>query len=108
MKGEMIMKYVNQLTDEEITELFKMFMAEDEEFISLEITRYENEIALEGKVEFPDDEEPGEMIEVEDSYDLTDYYVRVYTHSGNVTKRFREYMYKKFGNEYAKEYLLEH
>ena len=100
------MKYANRLTDEELTEIFKLFMADDEEFVSVDIDRYDYEINLEGIVRFPDDDEPGEMLEVEDSYELTDFNVKVYTHSGNVTKRYREYMYNKFGEEYAKDFLL--
>ena len=100
------MKYISKLTDDELTEIFKSFMADDEEFVSLEITRFDNDISLEGVVKIPDDEMPNEMIEVEDSYELTDFNVGVYSHSGDVTKRYREYMYNKFGNEYAKDYLL--
>ena len=100
------MKYADKLTDTELKEVFQSFMAGDEEFVSLEITRFDNDISLEGVVKFQDDEMPDEMIEVEDSYELTDFNVRVYSHSGDVTKRYREYMYNKFGNEYAKDYLL--
>jgi hypothetical protein len=100
------MKYVDKLTDEELTDIFKSFMTPDEELVSLEITRFDNDIDLIGIVRFPDDEEPGEMIEVEDNYELTDYNVRVYTHSGNMTKRYREFMFRKFGNQYAKDYLF--
>ena len=100
------MKYINKLNDEELTELFKLFMATDEEFVSLEIDRYDFFISLNGIVRIPDDENDGDMIAVEDNYDISDYNVKVYSHSGNVTKDYRKYMYKKFGYKYAKDYLL--
>ena len=90
----------------ELTELFNLFMATDEEFVSLEIERYDFCISLNGVVKIPDDENVGDMVELEDNYDLSDYNVKVYTHSGDVTKEYRKYMYKKFGYKYAKDYLL--
>jgi hypothetical protein len=102
------MKYVTQLSDEELTEIYKMFMGEGADFVSLDITRFDDSISLDGYIKIPDDEEEAEngMIEVEDNYEITDYNVKVYCHSGYVTKEFREFMYKKFGDEYAKDYLF--
>lgn len=100
------MKYANKLSDIELETLFKMFMGDDEEFVSLEITRFEDAIDLDGVIKFKDEEYPYEMIEVDDCYELTDFSVKVYNHSGSCTHRYREYMYKKFGDEYARYFLL--
>ena len=99
------MKYASKLSDSELTEIFKLFMADDEEFVSIDISRCNIDISLEGIVKIPD-EESGEMIEVEDYYEITDYNVRILTYLGNVTTTYREFMYKKFGEEYAKDFLL--
>ena len=103
-----MIKYVNQLSDEHLTKLYKMFTDSDAEIISLEITRYDDSVELEGIIKIKDDENPGEYIETEDDYSLFDYFVKVYHHTGNVTKQYREYMFKKFGIKYAKEYLFTH
>ena len=36
------MKYANELTDEELTDLYKSFLGKDDEFVDLTITRDEN------------------------------------------------------------------
>lgn len=51
-------------------------------------------------------ENPNVVVILDDDYELDDYNVKVYHHSENVTKEYREYMYKKFGDEYAKDYLF--
>ena len=102
------MKYANRLTDEELTGLYKSFMGDTDEFVSLDITRSEDNIALEGYIKIPDDDEDAidGMIEIDEDYEITDYTIKAFHHSGNMTKRFRAYMYNKFGDEYAKDYLL--
>lgn len=106
------MKYANRLTEEELRELYLSFTDSGAKINELNISKDENSIYLEGYVEIPEyDEEilkenPNATIVIDDDYKLDDYNVKVYHHSGNVTKIYREYMYKKFGNEYAKDYLL--
>ena len=102
------MKYANKLTDEELTCLYKSFLGKDDEFVDLIITRDENSIALEGHIRIPDDEEDAidGMIEIDEDYEITDYSIKAFHHSGNMTRVFKEYMYKKFKNRYAKDYLL--
>lgn len=100
------MKYVSQLSDKELEEIFRVFMADDDVFESLEICRFDNCIDLNGAISFPDNENPGDMLTVEENYSLTDYDVKVYTHSGDVTQEYRKYMYSRFGDVYAKEFLL--
>ena len=106
------MKYANRLTDEELKELYQLFTDSDATIKELSITREDNSVAIEGQIEIPEYEEellkenPNATIIIDDDYELDDFDVKVYHHSGNVTKEYREYMYKKFGNEYAKDYLL--
>ena len=102
------MKYANKITDEELTDLYKSFLGKDDEFVDLTITRDESSIALEGHIRIPDDEEDAinGMTEIDEDYEITDYNIKAFHHSGNMIKSFREYMYKKFGNKYAKDYLL--
>ena len=80
------MKYADKLTDEELTELYKSFMGDNDEFVSLCITRDESSIALEGYIKIPDDEKEGEWMEIDEDYEITDYTIKAYHHSGNMTK----------------------
>ena len=92
----------------QITDLYKLFLGKDDEFVDLTITKDETSIALEGHIRIPDDEEDAidGMIEIDEDYEITDYNIKAFHHSGNMTKLFREFMYKKFGNKYAKDYLF--
>lgn len=106
------MKYANKLTEEELRELYLLFTDEGAKINELNIIKNDVSIALEGYVEIPEFEEeilkenPNATLIIDDDYELDDFNVKVYHHSGDLTKVYREYMYKKFGNEYAKEYLL--
>ena len=106
------MKYANQLTDEELKELYLIFTDSNAKINELNITKDEYSIALEGYIEVPEwDEEilkenPEATVVIDDDYELNDYDVKVYHHSGSVTKDYHKWMYKKFGNDYAKDYLF--
>lgn len=106
------MKYANRLTEEELRDLYLLFTDENAKINELNIIKNEYSIAIEGCIEIPEWEEeilkenPNATIIIDDDYELDDYNVKVYHHSGNVTPIYREYMYKKFGNEYAKDYLF--
>ena len=108
------MKYANRLTEEELRGLYLLFTDEGAKINELHITKDDNWISLEGYIEVPEfDEEilkenPDATIVMDDDYELNDFDVKVYHHSGSVTKAYREYMYKKFGDEYAKDYLFTH
>lgn len=52
-------------------------------------------------------EDTNATIIIDGDYEITDYDVKVYHHSRNCTPDYREWMYKKFGDEYAKDYLFE-
>lgn len=108
----MELKYVNRLTDEELKEIYQLFLCEDEKIVSLNIFRYDDEICLEGRVQFPEyeeeylDENPDAVIVVDNDFDLSDYNVRNYHLSGNCNSIYRKYMLGKFGEDYAVNYLL--
>ncbi|RHO95811.1 hypothetical protein DW019_11200 [Clostridium sp. AF37-5] len=107
------MKYANKLTDDELKELYRLFTDSDATIKNLTITRDEYSISLEGYIEIPEFEEellkedPNATIVVDDDYEITDYDVKVYHHSGDCTLDYRKWMYKKFGDEYAREYLFQ-
>ena len=106
------MKYANKLPDEELKEIYQLFTNSDATIKELNITRDNRSISLEGVVEIPEYEEellkenPNATIVIDDDYEITDYDVKEYHHSGDCTPDYRKWMYERFGNEYAKDYLL--
>lgn len=99
------MKYVNRLTETELFEIFKLCSG-DSVTQELEVVKGDDSIDFYGHIYIEDPEDPDETIKVQDDYELTDFNVRVYDHSGDPTHDYRKWMYSKFGEEYAKDYLL--
>lgn len=110
----MCLEYANQLTDEQLKEIYQLFLCEDERLVYLDISRYDDEICLNGKIEIPEfDEEylaenPDATIITDNDYALSDYYVSIYHHSGNLNEIYRKYMLKTFGTSYAIDFLFDH
>ena len=108
----MCLKYANRLTDEQLKEIYQLFLCEDERIVCLDISRYYDEIILDGKIEIPEFEEeylaenPDATIIADNDYALSDYDVNIYHHSGDLTPVYRKYMLKKFGKDYAVDYLI--
>lgn len=106
------MKYANRLTDEELREVYGLFIDSDGKIKELNIIRDEHSIGLEGYVEIPEfkkdrlKEDANATLIIDDDYEITDYDVKVYHHSGNCTLDYRKWMYNKFGDEYARDYLF--
>ena len=104
------MKYVNQLSNEELTEIYKSFMAPDDKFIDLSITRFDHEIALEGHICIPEEDEEyadeDGYCKIDEDYSITDYNVQAFHHNGDMSKKLRKFLYKKFGIQYAEDFLL--
>lgn len=98
------MKYANRLTDEELREIYSL-LTDSDKINELNITRNENSIDLEGYIEILE-EDSNETLTVYDDYTIADYNVKVYQHSGYCTLDYRKWMYRKFGDEYARDYLL--
>lgn len=104
------MKYLSKLTDAELTAIYKSFMLSTDKFVDLTITRDENSITLEGHICIPEEDEEyadedGYCL-IDEDYEITDYDAKAYHHSGNMSYKLREYLYEKFGVEYAKDYLF--
>mgnify|MGYP004502138427 FL=1 len=103
----MELKYANQLTDEELKEIYQLFLDEGDKLVSLEISRDDYEISLYGKIETLDFDIahlrviPDKTIIVDNDYYLEDYSVNVYNPRENLTSIYRKYMLEKFGTEYA-------
>lgn len=97
----MDLKYANKLNDEELKEIYQLFLCKDERLVCLDISRYDDEIFLEGKIELPEFEE-----EHLNDYALSDYDVNIFHHSGDLTPVYRKYMLEKFGTDYAVDYLI--
>ena len=108
----MELKYANRLTDEELKEIYQLFLYEEDKIVSLNIFRYDEEICLEGKIQLPEydkeylDVNPYATIVVDNDYDLSDYNVTSYHHSGDCNSIYRKCMLEKFGKDYAVNYLL--
>lgn len=108
----MCLEYANMLTDEELKEIYQLFLCEDERLVCLDISRYDDEICLNGKIEIPEFEEEylaensDATIIADNDYALSDYDVKIYHHSGDLTPIYRKYMLKKFGKDYSVDYLI--
>ena len=88
-------KYVDKLTDEDIKNLFELFYKKECKITK--IKREANQTYVKGLLS-------GSRYE-EDFY-LTDYYVGCFTRRYEIIRAYRKFMYSKFGDEYAKYYLL--
>ena len=110
----MSLRYANQLSDGQLKEIYQLFLCEDDKIIYLDISRYDDEICLTGKIEIPEFEEeylkvnPHETLIVDNDYSLSDYNVKIYHHSGNLNEIYRKYMLKTFGTDYALDFLFNH
>ena len=106
------MIYAYRLTDVELWVVYGLFIDWDGKINELNITRDEYSIGLEGYVEIPEfekdrlKEDANATLIIDDDYEITDYDVKVYHHSGNCTLDYRKWMYNKFGDEYARDYLF--
>ena len=106
------MKYANRLTDEELREVYGLFIDSDGKINELNITRDEYSIGLEGYVEIPEfekdrlKEDANATLIIDDDYEITDYNVKEFHHSGDCTPDYRKWMYNTFGDEYARDYLF--
>ena len=101
------------LTDDELREVYSLFIESNGKINELNISKDERSIGLEDYVEIPEFEEEllkenqNATIIIDDDYEITDYDVVVYHHSGDCTLIYRKYMYGKFGDAYARDYLFQ-
>ena len=108
-RNKMCLKYANRLTDEQLKEIYQLFLCEDDKIILLDISRYDDEICLDGKIEIEEEYlkvNPHATLVVDNDYVLSDYNVKIYHHSGNLNEIYRKYMLKTFGADYALDFLF--
>ena len=102
------MKWTSKLTDDELREMYELLLNNDGKIVDIHISKEDCETSLEGRICIPEEYENDVRI-IYREYILTDFYVRTgYLNDNNkgLSEIFREYMYKKFGDEYAKDYLF--
>ena len=105
----MSLRYANRLTDEQLKEIYQSFLCEDDKIVLLDISRYDDEICLDGKIEIEEEclkVNPHATLVVDNDYVLSDYNVKIYNHSGNLNEIYRKYMLKTFGTDYALDFLF--
>lgn len=104
------MKYVNKLSDAELIDICKSFMAPEDKFVDVAIERYDDSIELIGHIRIEEEDEEyadaDGYIEIEECYSLMDYYAKSYNHSGDMTNKLRAILYSKFGISYAEDFLF--
>ena len=102
------MKWTSKLTDDELREMYELLLHNEGKIVDIHISKGDCETFLEGHICIPEEYENDVRI-IDRVYILTDFYVRTgYLNDNNkdLSEIFREYMYKKFGDEYAKDYLF--
>lgn len=104
----MCLEYVNQLTDEQLKEIYKLYLNDGEKILALDIRRDGYKITLCGRIELSDlDFLPDEKIII-----YNDYYLEVniyhHRHCEKNTSIYRKYMFETFGLSYALDYLFNH
>ena len=105
----MSLRYANRLTNEQLKEIYQSFLCEDDKIVLLDISRYDDEICLDGKIEIEEEclkVNPHETLVVDNDYVLSDYNVKIYHNSGNLNEIYRKYMLKTFGTDYALDFLF--
>ena len=74
----MELKYANQLTDEQLKEIYQLFLEDGDKILALDISRYDDKITLCGKIEISDlNDLPDEKIIIDNDYYLE---VNIYHH----------------------------
>lgn len=102
----MCMEYANQLTDEQLKEIYQLFLEDGEKILALDIYRDDDKITLRGKIEISDlNFLPDEKIIIDNDYCLE---VNIYhhRHCEKNTSIYRKYMFETFGLSYALDFLF--
>ena len=102
------MKWASELTDDELRDVYELLLNNEGKIVDIHISKGDCETDIEGRICIPEEYENDVRI-IDRVYILTDFYVRtgyLYDNKKDLSEIFREYMYKKFGDEYAKDYLF--
>ena len=106
----MCMEYANQLTIEELKEIYQLFLEDGDKILALDIYRSDDEIILRGKVEIDTKllkAIPDATVIIDNDYYLE---VNIYDHHHFYSEKFneiyRKYMFETFGLSYALDFLF--
>jgi hypothetical protein len=102
----MCREYVNQLTNEQLKEIYQLFLEDGEKILALDIYRDDDKITLRGKIEISGlNFLPDEKIIIDNDYCLE---VNIYhhRHCEKNTSIYRKYMFETFGLSYALDFLF--
>lgn len=102
----MCLEYVNQLTDEQLKEIYKLYLNDGEKILALDIYREDDKITLRGKIEISYlNDLPDQKIIIYNDYCLE---VNIYRHRHceKNTSIYRKYMFETFGLSYALDFLF--
>lgn len=104
----MCMEYANQLTDEQLKEIYQLFLEDGDKILGLGISRDDDEITLCGKIEISDlGAIPDATITIENDYYLeVNIYNHFHYHCEKHTSIYRKYMFETFGLSYALDFLF--
>lgn len=104
------LEYASQLTDEQLREIYQLFLNDGDKILALDIYRDDDEIFLHGKVEI----DTKRLAAIPDATVIidNDYYleVNIYDHhhfySEEFNEIYRKYMFETFGLSYALDFLF--
>lgn len=102
----MCLEYAKQLTDEQLREIYKLYLNDGEKILALDICRKDDKIILCGKIEISYlTDIPDEKIIIDNDYCLE---VNIYhhRHCEKNTSIYRKYMFETFGMSYALDFLF--
>ena len=104
------LEYASQLTDEQLREIYQLFLDDGDKILALDIYRDDDEIFLHGKVAIGAKRLaaiPDATVIIDNDYYLE---VNIYDHHHFYAEKFNEiygkYMWETFGLSYALEFLF--
>lgn len=104
------LEYASQLTDEQLREIYQLFLDDGDKILALGIYRDDNKISLRGKVEMGTKRLaaiPDATVIIDNDYCLE---VNIYDHHHFQNEKFneiyRKYMFETFGMSYALDFLF--
>ncbi len=98
------MKFVNRLLAQDIEDLIKSFLLEDEQLDFFMIFTYKTELLIVAEVIHHDIDNPDNQIKTEERYVLQDFDVLSEPENLNIQKIYLDFMISKFGEEYESIY----
>lgn len=104
------LEYASQLTDEQLREIYQLFLDDGDKILALDIYRDDDEIFLHGKVAIVAKRLaaiPDATVIIDNDYYLE---VNIYNHHHFYSEKFneiyRKYMFETFGLSYALDFLF--